>query len=309
MKEPILLIMAAGMGSRYGGLKQMDPVGPSGEVILDYSLFDARRAGFRRVVFLIKKQIETDFRERVGRRIEPHMDVRYAFQELDKLPEPFAVPSGRVKPWGTGHAVLCCREALDAPFAVVNADDYYGPGAFQAAYNALSTLPDDSRRYAMIGYLLRNTLSDNGHVSRGVCEVDDRGRLLTVRERTHIIKTCDGPLCTEDGETYMRLSPDALVSMNMWCFTPTLLDALAAGFPPFLTRALREDPLRAEYFLPTVVSGMLDRGEATVDVLPCRDRWYGVTYPADKPAVAAALADMTDSGLYPSPLWPESGAM
>lgn len=303
MAEPILLIMAAGMGSRYGGLKQMDPVGPGGEVILDYSIFDARRAGFQRVIFLIKHEIEADFRERVGRRIEPHIDVRYAFQQLEKIPAPFAVPQGRVKPWGTGHAVLCCEDLIDAPFAVINADDYYGPAAFQAAYDALKALDDDDRRYVMVGYRLKNTLSDNGHVARGVCEVDGDGLLRGIRERTHIIKTCDGPLFTEDGEAYHPLSPDTLVSMNMWGFTPSLLRALKAGFPAFLEDAVANNPLKAEYFLPSVVDGMLSRGEATVQVLPCPDRWHGVTYPEDKPLVQAALRKMSEEGVYPAPLW------
>ena len=302
MAEPILLIMAAGMGSRYGGLKQMDPLGPDGEVILDYSIFDARRAGFRRVVFLIKHEIEADFRERVGSRIERFMDVRYAFQQLEKIPAPFAVPEGRVKPWGTGHAVLCCKELLDAPFAVINADDYYGPGAFQAAYNALTALPDQ-RSYVMVGYRLQNTLSDHGHVSRGVCEVDAQSFLRGIQERTHIIATCDGPLYTEDGETYRALAPESLVSMNMWGFAPGLLDTLEREFPAFLESAMASNPLKAEYFLPTVVDGMLRRGEATARVIPCPDRWYGVTYPEDKPIVMAALARMRDEGLYPAPLW------
>ena len=303
MAEPILLIMAAGMGSRYGGLKQMDPVGPDGEVILDYSIFDARRAGFKRVVFLIKHEIEADFRERVGQRIERFMDVRYAFQQVEKIPAPYAVPDGRVKPWGTGHAVLCCRELLDAPFAVINADDYYGPGAFQAAYDALVGMENGGHGYVMVGYRLENTLSDHGHVSRGVCEVDENGLLQGIRERTHIIASCDGPLFTEDGETYRRLAPESLVSMNMWGFSPSLLDTLAQEFPAFLEKAAAENPLKAEYFLPTVVDGMLHRGEATVRVLPCPDRWQGVTYPEDKPIVKAALAQMAADGLYPTPLW------
>ena len=302
MTEPILLIMAAGMGSRYGGLKQMDPVGPDGEVILDYSIFDARRAGFKRVVFLIKHEIEADFRERVGQRIERYMDVQYAFQQLEKIPAPYAVPEGRVKPWGTGHAVLCCKELLDAPFAVINADDYYGPVAFKAAYDALTNLPD-GRSYVMVGYRLKNTLSENGHVARGVCEVDEGGLLQGITERTHIISTCDGPLYTEDSQTYCALSPDSLVSMNMWGFAPGLLDALEKEFPPFLADATVSNPLKAEYFLPTVVDGMLHRGEVTVRVIPCPDRWHGVTYPEDKPIVKEALARMRDEGLYPAPLW------
>ena len=304
MKEPILLIMAAGMGSRYGGLKQMDPVGPGGEVILDYSIFDARRAGFKRVIFLIKHEIEEDFRRLVGSRIEKHMEVRYAFQQLEKIPAPYAVPEGRVKPWGTGHAVLCCRELIDAPFVVINADDYYGVSAFQTAYDSLIRLQDDDRlRYMMVGYHLCNTLTDNGHVARGVCTVDGQGCLQDVTERTHIISTCDGPLFTEDGRHYELLPEDCLVSMNMWGFTPSILEELAAGFPAFLEKTIRDNPLKGEYFLPTVVSGMLRADRAVVQVLPSRDKWYGVTYQADKPVVMEALRRMSGEGLYPVPLW------
>lgn len=306
MKEPILVILAAGMGSRYGGLKQMDPIGPSGEVILDYSIFDARRAGFKRVVFLIKHEIEKDFREVIGRRIEPHMEVTYAFQQVDMLPAGCSVPEGRVKPWGTGHAVLCCREVIDAPFLVINADDYYGVDAYRQAYEALCALEDDAdghARYFMMGYELRNTLTENGSVARGVCTVDGEGNLTTVTERTHIISTCDGPMFTEDGETYRRLAPDVPVSMNMFGFTPSLIREMEVGFPRFLQETVPGNPLKAEYFLPGVVNGMLDRDAASVKVLTCTDRWYGVTYREDKPQVMAALQRMADEGLYPTPLW------
>ena len=306
MKEPILVILAAGMGSRYGGLKQMDPIGPSGEVILDYSIFDARRAGFKRVVFLIKHEIEKDFREVIGRRIEPHMEVTYAFQQVDMVPEGCKIPEGRVKPWGTGHAVLCCREVIDAPFLVINADDYYGVDAYRQAYEALCALEDDAdghARYFMMGYQLRNTLTENGSVARGVCTVDGEGNLKTVTERTHIISTCDGPLFTVDGETYRRLAPEAPVSMNMFGFTPSLISEMEEGFPRFLQETVPGNPLKAEYFLPGVVNGMLDRDAASVKVLTCTDRWYGVTYREDKPQVMAALQRMADEGLYPTPLW------
>jgi len=303
-KEPILLIMAAGMGSRYGGLKQMDPVGPNGEVILDYSIFDARRAGFKRVIFLIKHAIEEDFKQIVGKHIEKHMEVRYAFQEIDKIPAPFTVPEGRVKPWGTAHAVLCCKEFIDAPFAVINADDYYGVSAFKTAYDTLVSLKDDGKqRFMMIGYHLHNTLTENGHVARGVCQVDEKGYLESVTERTHIIKTCDGALYTEDGKTYHLLPEGALVSMNMWGFTPGFVKALEEQFPPFLEKTCRENPLKGEYFLPSVVSSLLAANAATVQVLPSSDRWYGVTYMEDKPQVVAALSQMADNGLYPAPLW------
>ena len=304
MKEPILLIMAAGMGSRYGGLKQMDPVGPSGEVILDYSIFDARRAGFKRVIFLIKHEIEEDFKRIVGSRIEKYMEVRYAFQQVEKIPAPFAVPEGRVKPWGTGHAVLCCKELIDAPFAVINADDYYGVDAFQTAYDALTSLQDDDKaQYVMIGYKITNTLTENGHVARGVCTTDENGRLVDINERTHIISTGDGPLYTEDMQTYHRIPDDALVSMNMWGFTPSLLKELERAFAQFLAEEVPGNPLKAEIYLPNVVGGMLRRNEAEVRVLSSRARWYGVTYQADKPEVQKALRALAEEGLYPTPLW------
>ncbi|MBQ8555861.1 MAG: nucleotidyltransferase [Clostridia bacterium] len=304
MNEPILVILAAGMGSRYGGLKQIDPVGPSGEVILDYSIFDARRAGFKRVLFLIKHEIEEDFKRVVGDHIAAHMDVMYAYQQLDKIPAPHVVPEGRVKPWGTAHAVLCCKELIDAPFLVINSDDYYGVEAYRIAYETLCTLQDDDKaRYFMVGYQLKNTLTDNGYVSRGVCSVDAEGNLATVTERTHIIASCDGPLYTEDGDTYHRLPADAPVSMNMFGFTPSLLAEMERSFPLFLEKAARENPLKGEYFLPGVVNDMLARDAATVKVLSCADRWYGVTYREDKPMVMEALQRMAADGLYPTPLW------
>ena len=305
MKEPILVILAAGMGSRYGGLKQMDPIGPSGEVILDYSIFDAKRAGFKRVLFLIKHEIEADFKQMIGTHIEGQMEVMYGYQQLDMIPEGCEIPEGRVKPWGTGHAVLCCQDLIDAPFLVINADDYYGADAYRVAYETLVALEDDDKaRYFMVGYELRNTLTENGSVARGVCSVNEAGCLTTVTERTHIISSCDGPLYTEDGQTYHRLPEDTPVSMNMFGFTPSLLDEMRRTFPAFLRETVPANPLKAEYFLPGVVNAMLDRDAASVRVLTCRDRWYGVTYREDKPQVMAALRRMADEGLYPTPLWP-----
>ena len=303
-KEPILLIMAAGMGSRYGGLKQMDPVGPCGELILDYSLFDAKRAGFKRVIFLIKPQIEEDFKSLVGKNAEKHFEVHYAYQTPDKLPEGFQNPADRVKPWGTGHAVLCCKEFIDAPFCVINADDYYGVSAFKTIYDALCSLKDDDKkRYVMVGYELEKTLTDNGYVARGVCETDEKGTLVAINERTHIIKTIDGALYTEDGQTYHKLPEKSPVSMNMWGFTPSLMEALEAGFTPFLEKALKENPLKAEYFLPFVVDEMIQAGKAQVTVLRSADKWHGVTYKEDKPVVVAALKALETDGVYPNGLW------
>lgn len=307
MKEPILVIMAAGMGSRYGGLKQMDPLGPNGEVILDYSVFDARRAGFKRVIFLIKHEIEADFKRLVGDRISRQIETRYAYQQLDKLPEGFQAPEERVKPWGTGHAVLCCRELIDAPFAVINADDYYGVDCFKLAYDALCSLRDDERyQCIMVGYQLRNTLTDSGYVSRGICEVSEDGCLRDIVERTHIIKSVDGPLYTEDGETYHRLPEDALASMNMFGFTPGILPAMAEDFRTFLTETAPGNPLKAEFYLPGTVGHQLKEGRAVMRVLPSPDKWYGVTYQEDRPVVRASLARMAEEGLYPTPLWQEN---
>ena len=306
LNEPILLIMAAGMGSRYGGLKQMDPLGPDGEAILDYSVYDARRAGFRRVIFLIKHKIEADFKRLVGDRISKYMDVQYAYQELDRLPEGYAVPEGRVKPFGTGHAVLCCRDLIDAPFAAINADDYYGPGAFREAYRMLSTLRDDvKQRFFMVAYQLKNTLTENGYVARGVCEVSGEGELKEIHERSHIISNCDGPMYTEDGQTYHLLQAEEPVSMNMWGFTPSLLTELGNRFPAFLDRIFRENPLKGEFFLPFVVNELLEEKKASVRVLSSGDRWRGVTYQEDKPLVKQALLRMAEEGLYPRPLFAE----
>ncbi len=305
MNEPILVIMAAGMGSRYGGLKQMDPIGPCGEVILHYSIYDAMRAGFKRVVFLIKHEIEADFRSIVGDPVARHMEVRYAFQQLDTLPSGYSVPEGRQKPWGTGHAVLCCMDLIDAPFCVINADDYYGPSAFQSAYDFLTKAEDDEKkRYMMVGYLLKNTVTANGHVARGVCEVSENGYLQKVTETTHIISCCDGILKTDDEITYTKIPGETLVSMNMWGFTPSVLDTLSEEFPLFLDTAAKENPMKAEFFLPTVISHMLAKDDATVQVLPSLDKWYGVTYRGDKPNVMLAITDMTNLGKYPRPLWP-----
>ena len=300
--QPILIIMAAGMGSRYGGLKQMAPVGPDGELILDYSLFDARRAGFQRAVIIIKKENEKDFREVLGDRIAKHMRVDYAYQELTNLPEGFAVPEGRVKPWGTGHAVLSAGSLIDAPFCVINADDYYGAEAFRLCYKHLTTLRGD-HDFAMVGYLLKNTLSETGHVARGICTVDEQKRLLSIVERTHIISTVDGPLMSEDMQTYTKLSEDTVVSMNMWGFPAAMVARLAEAFPAFLAEAIQSNPLKGEFFLPSVVDGLLQKKQAEVTVPTTHDKWYGVTYRDDQPIIENALQQMAAEGLYPRPLW------
>ncbi len=300
--KPILLIMAAGMGSRYGGLKQMDPVGPDGELILDYSLFDAKRAGFERAVIIIKRENEQDFREVLGDRVAKHMQIDYAYQELANLPQGFTVPQGRVKPWGTGHAVLCASALIDAPFCVINADDYYGAESFRLCYDHLSRLQSDGD-LTMVGYLLKNTLSETGSVARGVCTIDEKHLLTDIVERTHIISSVDGPLMTEDGQTYTRLSPETVVSMNMWGFPAAMMARFSQAFPRFLETALTENPLKSEFFLPTVVDGLLQEGQAAATVYITPDKWYGVTYREDKTAVETALSQMASEGKYPRPLW------
>ncbi len=307
MSKPVLVIMAAGMGSRYGGLKQLDPVGGHDQVILDYSMYDARRAGFETVVFVIKREIEEEFKARVGRRVERHMDVKYVFQAMDDLPEGYAVPEGRAKPWGTAQAALAARHVVDGPFAIINADDYYGPAAYREIYSYLCAHPDGERyAYAMVGYRVRNTVTEYGSVARGVCDVGGDGTLVDIHERTTIEKDGDDARYTEDGgQSWTALPGDTLVSMNMWGFTRSFLDEAEARFPAFLDKALVENPLKGEYFLPSVVDQLIREDKAQVRVLPSEDKWYGVTYREDKPTVTAAIAAMTEAGLYPDQLWPE----
>ena len=305
--KPILVVMAAGMGSRYGGLKQIDPVGSCGEAILDYSLFDAHEAGFETAVIIIKEAIKKDFMDTVGKRLEKcPMEIRYAFQELDKLPAGFTVPEGRTKPWGTSHAVLCAKDVIgDAPFAVVNADDYYGKQAYREIYKYLCTAKDGQKAdYCMMGYRLGNTVTDNGSVARGVCNVDENGYLTHIVERTRIEKYAGGIHFTaDDGKTWEDLPADTPVSMNMWGYTPGFLAAIEADFPRFLKEEVPANPAKAEMFLPMTIGRMLRAEQVTVKVLRTADRWFGVTYAADKPMVVAALREMTEQGLYPDGLW------
>ena len=307
-KKPVLVVMAAGMGSRYGGLKQIDPVGNCGEAILDYSLYDAHEAGFETAVIVIKEAIKKDFMDTVGKRLQnAPIEIRYAYQELDMLPDGYSVPEGRTKPWGTCHAVLCAKAAVDgAPFAVINADDYYGKSAFQVIYNYLSAAKDGEKYdYCMVGYELGKTVTEHGSVARGVCETDENGCLIAVTERIKIEKYAGGIHYTEDdGATWTDLSDMTTVSMNMWGFTSTFMDEIEAGFPAFLDKALASGNLKAEYFLPGMVSKLLSDGKASVKVLTSPDKWYGVTYAADKPMVVAALKGMGEQGLYPvTGLW------
>ena len=305
--KPILVVMAAGMGSRYGGLKQIDSVGSCGEAILDYSLFDAHEAGFETAVIIIKEMICKDFMETVGKRLEKcPMEIRYAYQELDKIPAGCTIPEGRTKPWGTSHAVLCAKEVIgDAPFAVINSDDYYGKQAYCEIYNYLCNAQDGKKAdYCMVGYRLGNTVTDNGSVARGVCDVDEAGYLTKVVERTKIEKYADGiHFTTDDGATWEDVAADTPVSMNMWGFTPGFLDAVEADFPRFFREEVPQNPLKSEMFLPMTVGRMLQANQATVKVLRTGDKWFGVTYAADKPVVVAALKEMTAAGAYPNGLW------
>ena len=307
MKKPVLVIMAAGMGSRYGGLKQIDPVDDDGHIIMDFSMYDARRAGFEKVIFIIKRELEADFKERVGNRISRYMDVSYVYQELADLPEGYEVPEGRVKPWVTAHAVLSCIDQIEGPFAVINADDYYGQEAFQLIYDYLASHEDDDKyRYTMVGYHLGNTVTDNGHVARGICDMNENGELIAIHERTRIEKRDDGIAYTEDdGQTWTYVPADTTVSMNMWGFTRSILEEIRDGFPEFLDHGLKTNPMKCEYFLPAVVSDLLGEEKATVAVLTSVDKWYGVTYKEDKPVVVAAIRKMKEEGRYPEHLWEE----
>ena len=306
MSKPVLVVMAAGMGSRYGGLKQIDPVGNHGQLIIDYSIYDAIRAGFETVVFVIKHDNEAQFKAAIGDRMSKVIEVKYAFQELSDLPEGYAVPEGRVKPFGTAHAILAARKVVDGPFVVVNADDYYGPQAFKAIYDYLRQHPDQPNCYefAMVGYRLDNTVTEHGHVARGVCLEDEDNYLVSVTERTHIEKDgADARYTEDDGATWTALPGDAVVSMNLWGLTRAFIDEAWARFPAFLDETLKENPLKGEYFLPSVISALIEEGKARVKVLRSSDKWHGVTYQADKPAVVAAIAEKTASGLYPEDLW------
>ncbi|MGL6173434.1 MAG: nucleotidyltransferase family protein [Cellulosilyticaceae bacterium] len=302
MTEPVLVVMAAGMGSRYGGLKQIDPIGSQGEIIMDFSIYDAIQAGFKKVVFIIKKENEKDFREAIGDRLSGIIQVEYVYQQLDKLPEGYSVPEGRIKPWGTGHAILCCKEVITGPFAVINADDYYGREAFKLVYDYLKNNQDDEKyRYTMVGYILENTLTDHGHVARGIC-VADEGYLTNIQERTHIEKK-EGIVQFLEGETWTPVDAHSIVSMNLWGFTPSMFEELERRFTTFLDDALATNPLKAEYFLPNVAGDLIAEDKATVRVLESKDKWYGVTYKEDKPVVVAAIQNLKDHGLYPQNLW------
>ena len=305
MNKPILVIMAAGMGSRYGGLKQIDPVDEQGHIIIDFSLYDAMRAGFERAIFIIKKENEEAFREVIGDRVSKHMEVKFVFQDLNDVPEGFEIPEGRVKPWGTAHAIYSCRDVIDAPFAVINADDYYGVEAFKVIYDYLVSHSDDEKyRYAMVGYRLGNTLTEFGSVARGVCVTSEDGYLLGVDEKTNIIKTETGAAFSEDGgETYTEISPDTPVSMNMWGFYPSIIKEFGIALDDFFANKVALNPLKSECFIPIEVDNLLKKDKATVKVLSSKDKWFGVTYKEDKPFVQASVKALKENGVYPEKLW------
>jgi NDP-sugar pyrophosphorylase family protein len=296
--KPALVVLAAGIGSRYGGLKQMDPVGPHGEVVLDYSVYDALRAGFGKVVFIIRREIEAAFREAVGGNYERRAEVCYGFQELDRLPSGYSVPGNRTKPWGTGHATLLAEEFIREPFAVVNADDFYGANAYRLMSEHLQGSDED---YAMVGYVLRDTLSAHGHVARGICECDSQGKLIRVVERTQILKRGTGAFFVDESGQEQRLSGDEVASMNFWGFTSLLFAPLREQFEGFLHQNLANP--KAEFYLPTVVDRLVARSAVEVRVLLNRGRWYGITYQEDKPQLTRGILELIQQGDYPEKLW------
>jgi len=302
MQKPILVIMAAGLGSRFGGLKQITPVDDQGHLLIDYSIYDAIQAGFGRVVCIIKPELEKDFDEVITRRLNGKVDVTYAYQTIDQLPEGYAVPEGRTKPWGTAHAVLCARDKIDAPFCVINADDFYGRSAFETIAKFLTEQVSETS-HAMVGYRVENTLTENGSVARGICEVDAQGMLTGVTERTHIEPREGGAAFTEDGETFTFVPAGTNVSMNMWGFHPSLLKEIDSRFAPWLEHNVPLNPMKCEYFLPSVANAQIAEGIGTVKVLPTDETWYGVTYREDLAAVQEAVENMKIQGIYPRVLW------
>ena len=300
MQEPTLVILAAGMGSRFGGLKQITAVDDHGHAIIDFSLYDAYRAGFRKVVFIIKHEIEEDFKNAIGRRMEKYFDVKYVFQQLDILPEGYSVPEGRVKPWGTGHAVMCCAGVVDGPFAVINADDFYGPTAYSTLFDFLREDRAENE-HAMVAYELRKTVTENGSVARGICSVEN-GYLTDVVERTHIEKRGDDAAFTEDGVNFVPVSGAVPVSMNFWGFGKSMLRELQQRFPAWLDENLPVNPLKCEYFLPFVANSIIKEGRGSVRILNCHETWHGITYKEDMDSVVNYLAELRSQGVYPEAL-------
>ena len=301
MSRATLIVLAAGMGSRYGGAKQIDPVDDQGHTIIDYSVYDAIRAGFDRIVFVVRPEMEEDVRDVVGRNAEKHADVFYAHQTLSMIPDAFSIPEGRKKPWGTGHATLCALKYADGPFSVINADDFYGRHAYSALFDYITTHGADE--HCMVGYRLKNTVTDNGYVSRGICSVSEDMDLLDVQEILHIEKKENEIMYTENGEDYIPLDPDTFVSLNTWGFGEGMREKIEKYFYSFLECLNDADPIKSEYFLPGVVESVLAHGEGTVRLLPSEDRWFGVTYREDKEEVSRSIEDLKKQGLYPERLW------
>ena len=305
MDKPVLVIMAAGMGSRYGGLKQIDPVDDEGDKIIDFSIYDAKRAGFEKVIFIIKRENEADFKAAIGDKVAKSIAVEYVYQELTDIPKGCSVPEGRVKPYGTAHAVLSCRNVINGPFAVINSDDFYGQETFKLIYDQL-TAPksnDGIQHYCMVGFKLGNTLTENGSVSRGICSLDENGNLADIVERTKIVKTNDGAAYTEDGENYIPISTDSITSMNIWGFSLGFMKELEKAFDKFCREELPGNPLKGECYLPFVVNDLLKAGRADAKVLTTSDAWFGVTYQEDKPFVRSSVKALKDKGIYPKILW------
>jgi dTDP-glucose pyrophosphorylase len=302
MSDMSLVIMAAGMGSRFGGIKQLEPVGPSGEIIMDYSIYDAMKAGFNKVVFIIRRDLEKDFKEIVGKRIEKLIKVEYVFQELEAVPEGFEKPADRTKPWGTGQAVLCCKDVVKGPFAVINADDYYGKEAFKIVYDFLKKNQDKEEQFCMAGFILGNTLSENGTVTRGICKVNEEGKLVDVTETSGIAQEGDHAKAQDSEGNDITLDLNSSASMNMWGFTPVLFQYLEKGFVTFLS-GLEANELKKEYLLPSMVGDLVKENKVEVSVLKTSDRWFGVTYKEDKEAVVNSIRALIDKGVYPSKLF------
>ena len=301
--KPVLLVMAAGLGSRYGGLKQLDKIGPNGEIILELSSYDAIKAGFEKIIFILRTEIVEDFKELIGNKLSQFAEIEYVIQDMNNIPEGFNIPTGRVKPWGTGHAILCAKDIVKSPFLVINADDYYGQESFRLMYDYLSTNTEENH-HAMVGYKLKNTLSENGHVARGICTVED-GELKEIVERTKIIKRGESAFYTEDEKEWIELDYNSIVSMNMWGFMNSIFEITEEGFKNFLQNNLNNNPLKAEYFIPLVVSDLINSGKGKVKVINSKDKWYGVTYQEDKALVKEAIERMIDEDKYKKNLWDE----
>lgn len=304
MIKPTLVVMAAGMGSRFGSLKQIEPVGPTGEIIMEYSVHDSIKAGFQKVVFIIKKEKEKDFKEIIGDKISQYIDTAYVYQDINNLPHGYVCPEGRTKPWGTAHAVLTAKDEVNTPFLVINADDFYGKTTFKVIHDYLITLEDNENfyEYSMVGFKLENTLSDNGHVARGVCVIDSNNYLQEINERTQIMKFGDVSKYTEDNCNWVEIPKGSTVSMTAWGFTPSIFLELENRFPKFLEKN-NENILKAEYFLPSVVDELLKENKAKVMVLTSNEQWYGVTYKEDKPAIINAINDLVKNHVYEENLW------